>query len=255
MDSLKRMLFNRTVSRPSPWRKLIPAGLSLWLSLAGARAWADNPMATLPFPQGEKIIFDIKKLKLTVGEATLVCNGMTQVDGRPALSITFTAQGIQFFDQEEIFLDLDGFFPLMIKRDLDIFGKGEKIVELYDSQKGHVKVVKTVKGETTEQVIKNGRRFDNIYGFIYRYRQLGQINEREEFDLHLPTRDVKFNLVKKKEFSAGGRTFEAYHLRGTPGKINVWFDGGLKKIPLKIDGALGFGNASMVFREYLEGAR
>lgn len=232
----------------------IPAGIFLWICTVSVSVQAD-PAATLPFFPEEKITYDIKKLKMTVGEATLVFNGTADVDGQQTFWITFTAKGFQFFDQEEIYLDPKSFFPLMIKRDLDVFGKEEKIIELYDAQKGLVRIVKTAKDGTSEQVIKNGKRFDNIYGFIYRYRQAGPAGDDEEFHLHLPTRDVKFRLAEKKGFSSGGRTFDACYLRGTPGKINVWFDTSLKNIPLKIDGALGFGNASMVFKEYTEGAR
>lgn len=175
---------------------LIVWGLSLLFS---SHIYAQNASSDLLFSKGETIHYDIKKLKLTVGEAMLVFNGTTEVAGQEVLWITFRAQGFKFLDEEQIYLDPETFFPLLIKRNLNIFGKEEKIVEFYDTHRGKVRIVKTVKDKTTEQIIENGKRFDNIYGFIYRTRQSGRFQKNEEISLHLPTSDMRFHLVEKNE--------------------------------------------------------
>lgn len=170
---------------------------SLFLTLFLSNVTASDRRVPLPFLKGETITYDIKKLKLKVGEASLVFNGPVEVEGKQAISITFTAKGFKFYDEEQIYLDAETYYPIIIKRDLDIFGKKEKIIEYYDSKRGKVRIVKTAKGKTSEQVIENGTQFDNIYGFIYRYRRLGRFNEGEEFRLHLPTDDVSLKLVER----------------------------------------------------------
>lgn len=227
---------------------LTAACLLVFLPLPSARAAADA--LSPPFPVGETIIYDIKKLKLTVGEATLVFNGMTEVNGQKALSITFTAAGFKFFDEEKIYIDPATFYPFVINRDLNIFGKKEKMVEFYDPQKGRVRIVKTAGGKTSERVIENGKRFDNIYGFIYRYRHSGRFAEDAEFHLHLPTHDVRFELVEKRKLQAADHEFDVFYLRSVPKKYKVWFDRGPGRIPVRIDGALGFGHTSMVLRSH-----
>jgi len=201
-----------------------------------------------PFKAGEIISYEIKKLGITAGEATLQFNGYVEVSNKKALSVTFTAKGFKFFDEEQIYLDAQTFHPLVIKRRLDIFGKQEKIIEFYDSERGKVRIVKTTKGKTTEQIIESGRQFDNIYGFIYRHRQLGRFELNEEFKLHLPTDDVTLKLLERQKIKAGGQEFDAYFMSSTPKKYKVWFDSGQNKIPLRIDGALGFGNMSMILK-------
>lgn len=203
-----------------------------------------------PFKAGETITYEIKKLGITVGEATLQFNGYVEVNNKKALSVTFTAKGFKFFDEEQIFLDAQTFYPLVIKRRLDIFGKQEKIIEFYDSKRGKVRIVKTAGGKTTEQVIESGERFDNIYGFIYRHRQLGRFVLNEEVNLHLPTNDVKLKLHERQKIQAAGREFDAYFMSSTPKKYKVWFDSGQSKIPLRIDGALGFGSTSMILKSF-----
>jgi len=204
--------------------------------------------ANAPFLKGEILNYDIEKFKLKVGEATLAFNGAVEVQGKEALSITFTARGFKFLDVEEIYIDRATFHPLLIKRNLNIFGKEERIMEFYDSQKGKVRIVKTADGKTTEQTIEKGGRFDNIYGFIYRHRQLGQFSQNQELDLHLPTRDLQFKFSQQSKFLIADQEFNAFSMHSTPKEYEVWFDSGPKRIPLKIDGALGFGNMSMVFK-------
>ena len=227
---------------------LIVTGASIFLFPPNVSA-VDRSVSQ-PFSKGETITYDIRKLKLTVGEAVLVFNGPVEVSGKKALLITFTAKGFKFLDEEEIFLDAKTFFPLLIRRNLNIFGNEEKIIEFYDSQRGKVRIVKTAKGKTSTQIIENGKRFDNIYGFIYRYRRFGQFKENEELQLHLPTRDVVFKLVERKKFEAADQEFDAYYMSSTPKKFKVWFDSSQKKIPLMIDGALGFGHTSMVMKSH-----
>ena len=209
--------------------------------------------ATRPFSKGETIHYDIKKFGIHAGEATLVYNGPVEVQGKKALLITFIASGFKFFDEEQIYVDAQTFYPILIKRNLNIFGKEETIMEFYDPQKGKVRIVKTAKGKTEEQTIERGGQFDNIYGFIYRLRQLGRIQEGKELDLHLPTQDLQFQFIERSTFLISDQEFSTDTLRSIPKKYEVVFDNSPNRIPLKIEGALGFGNMSMIFKNRLIG--
>ncbi|MBN1870294.1 MAG: hypothetical protein JW847_06965 [Candidatus Omnitrophica bacterium] len=240
----KRLLSSRTV---------MGVMACVFFFLCQSSGSAVNKISNLPFSDGETITYDIKKLKMNVGQATIVYNGTVDLRGREVLLITVTAQGFRFFDEERIFLDPVTFHPYMIKRDLDIFGKKEKIVEIYHKQHGEVMVIKAANGKHSSQVIKQGERFDNIYGFIYRYRVQGQFKAGEECSLHLPTRDVTFQLDEQKTLKVAGQEYHAYHMNSVPKKYKVWFEGGNKKIPLMIDGTIGFGRTSMVMKDYKDG--
>ena len=203
--------------------------------------------ATSPLEKGEIIHYDIKKLRIKVGEATLVYNGPVEVRGQMALSITFTAQGFQFYDEEQIFLSQDTFYPVVIKRNLNIFGTEERIIEFYDAKNGSVRIVKTAHGKTTEQTITKDRPLDNIYGFIYRHRATDLLSKNKKIQLDLPTDSVRFELVTDKDLKIAKHRFKVCYLRSVPKKYEVWFDKGPHRIPLRIDGASGFGDTSMVF--------
>ncbi len=222
----------------------------LLAGICAGPVWAADAPTALPFRPGETIQYDIKKLKMRVGQASLTFHGLVSLDGQSALLITFTSKGLKFFDEEKIYVDPRTFLPQRVERDLNIFGKKEKIVEYYNAHEGSVRIVKTAKGETTEQVIKRSVPLDNIYCFIFRYRVSGKFTPGETFEIHLPTKDVQFQAQKPRRFQFGEKEITAHYLQSDPAQYRVWFDPQAHKVPLRIDGAIGFGNTAMILRKY-----
>lgn len=230
-----------------------PHAFLLTILLAGVCAGslhAADALALLPFRPGETIQYDIKKFKMRVGEATFTFHGRVLLEGQSALLITFTSKGLKFFDEENIYVDPRTFLPQRVERDLNIFGKKEKIVEHYNAQEGSVRIVKTAKGKTTEQVINRSVPLDNIYCFIFRYRAAGKFTVGETLQIHLPTKDVQFQVQKSRRLQLEDKEVDAYYLQSDPAQYRVWFDTGAHKVPLRIDGAVGVGNATMILRSY-----
>ncbi len=218
--------------------------------LLGVSAWELKAIAPKPmFQSGEKITYVIKKIGLKAGTATIEFKGQTQLNGRPVALIVFTARGMNFFDEEKIFTDPVSFYPLIVQRDLNIWGKREQITEDY-TQPGKVLIKKTAGGKTSEQTIEKSGTIDNIYTFIYRYRQSGQFSAGEKFQIHLPTLDVTMQLVKKTKIKINSEDRPVYYFKSDPEKFEVWFGIDDKKIPLQINGAVGFGDTVMVMRQY-----
>ena len=204
----------------------------------------------LPFSAGETITYDIKKFRLTVGEASLVFKGETEVKSQKALLIIFTVKALNFFDEEKIYVDPKTFYPRVVERNLDLWGKKEFITEEYDQRKGSIKIKKQSGGKTSEQMIQKAGPIDNIYGFIYRYRVSGQNKKGERFKIRLPTRDVEFQMVREERINAAKQEFTAYYMESVPKKNSVWFEKGIGRIPLKIDGAVNLAAASLVMKKY-----
>ena len=202
------------------------------------------------FQPGETIKYDIKTLGVKAGEATLKFKGLQKFAGKDAYLVVFVATSANFFDEEKIYADPEGFYPLAVIRDLNIWGKKEKITELYNREKGIIKITKLSHNKTTEEVIKKEGPIDNIYCFIYRYRKTGQFNMGDALSIHLPTKDVMINLVKMATLSAAGNKYEAYFMQSDPAKYKVWFDTSIHKIPLRINGAVGINDTALVMTEY-----
>ena len=203
-----------------------------------------------PFVPGEKITYGIQKLGVRVGTATLEFKGKANLNDIPVLQIIFTSQAPKFLDEENIYLDEKTFCPLRVKRNLNIFGKKEQISEDYDVQKGSVKITKMAGGKTSTQTLEKPERMDNIYGFLYRYRQRGRFQIGEKLTLNLPTRDAVIILKKKMNLKANGEVHDSFFMQSDPKQYFIWFDNSPQHIPLRIDGALGMGKTSMVMEKY-----
>ena len=218
------------------------------MALPLPEVFAGKPTA-LPFSKNESITYAIKKMGVKAGEASLVFGGETEVQGQRAYLINFRASAFNFLDEEKIFLDTQNFLPIRVERNV-VWGKKEKITEQYDQKKYEVRIVKTARGKTTEQVIKKDKPMENLYGFIYRYRKEGKFTAGDTLQMNLPTKEVTLKLVKKDKMKLDGKEQEIYFMESDPAQYKVWFDASDKKVPLKIDGAVGFGSTSMVMREY-----
>lgn len=208
----------------------------------------------LPFKPKETIRYAIKSLGVNAGEATLSFEGLTKYKGKEAYLIIFQAQAVKFYDQEKIYADPKTFYPIAVERDITtLMGSKEKITEEYFPKQGLISIIKLTGGKTIDQSIQKGGLIDNIYCFIYRYRRGGQFNIGESFSIQLPTKDVTINFVKLTSVKAAGKTFDAYFIQSDPAKYKVWFDTGSKKIPLRINGAVGINDTAMIMTEYTEG--
>jgi len=207
----------------------------------------------LPFRKGEVITYSIKKLAVKAGEATLTFEGLTEIDDRSVYLIVFKADGFNFYDEERIFVATDTFTPVKVIRDLNIFGSKEKITEDYVTSEGKIVITKTVGDNTTQETILKQGLIDNIYGTIYRYRANGNFQINDRVELKLPTKDVTLVLEKSVPIKAAGKLYQSFFMSSVPSKYQVWFDSGVNKIPLRINGAVGMANTTMIMRDYKSG--
>ncbi len=214
-----------------------------------------NGEAAKMFEKGETFKYEIKKFGIKAGEATLEFEGPTRIYEKDALLIIFTSKGFNFYDQEKIYLDPQTFYPIAVNRDLDIFGKKEKIEEKYDALKGMVTISKMVKGKLQEMTINKDLPLDNLYCFIYRLRNLSNLKVGYSFDIVLPTADVRISVKEKRKFKAMGKKFNTFFMQSVPKKYRIWFDDSEAMVPLRIDGAVGFGKTSMVLTEISHGGK
>lgn len=239
---------NTFSTTPVKRKRSIFWALALALVVALVSTAGAVPAAT-PVAPGEVIRYGIKKLGVKLGEATLEYKGETSRDGKPYTLILFTAKGFNFSDEEQIFIDRETFFPVLVVRDLNIFGKKEQITEEYDQEAGTITITKVAKGKTTVEVLEKQGPIDNIFGFIYRYRLHANLNQEEQFEVRLPTADTTIKGVKNLRFKAAGKTYQAILLRSVPPKYSIWMDRGPERLPLRIAGAVGAANTVMTMIE------
>ena len=207
----------------------------------------------LPFAKGEVVSYSIKKLAFKAGKAKLTFEGPTEIKGQAVYLIVFKADGFNFYDEEKIYVDPQTFAPVFVVRDLNIFGSKENITEEYILKEGKIVVTKVAGGKTTQQVIDKKGQIDNIYGAIYRYRAFGKFTPNDQVQLRLPTLDVTLKLEKSVQMKAAGKEYSAFYMSSVPSKYQIWLDASAQKIPLRITGAVGIANTTMIMMNYKSG--
>jgi len=211
------------------------------------KTWAQENFRSISL--GETFRYAIKKFGMKAGEASLTLN-REKLDNRDFYLITFRAKAPNFFDEEKIYLDPQSFYPVIVKRDLNIFGKKEKITEIYDKQKGQILIRKELKGEVKEQTLHRQGPIDNIYCFLYRLRRGKAIAIGDSFSMNLPTRTVKIKVVEETKLKVLNKAFQAFYLESDPQQYKIWFDTSPQRIPLRIDGAMGLISTSLVLSDF-----
>ena len=205
-------------------------------------------VSAAPFEPGEKIRYNVSQLGLKVGEATLTFVGEQTYQEQKTVLILFHAKGFNFFDEEKIYLNPQTYKPIVILRDLNIFGRKEKIQELYSN--GHIKIIKNAQGKSSEQSIDKAGEIDNIYAFIYRYRQTGEFKIKDRLSVHLPTKDITIKVAKQTALNTAGKKYSAFYMESEPTQYRLWFDTSDRKLPLRISGAIGVANTVMAMTGY-----
>jgi len=206
---------------------------------------------TLPSQlRAETIHYSIRQLGYD-GEATLRLVGPRGYNGRQTILIVFKANGVNFSDEEDIYVDPTTYKPLFVERNfsLSVFGQG-KTLEDYVSSKGEILITKTDGNRITHQVINKIGSVDNIYGFIYRYRREGSFKIGDVLNMTLPTKDLKVQLMGRVTLKIGGKSYDSYYMQSQPTRYKIWFDASEHKWPLRITGTIGFLNSVMTMTGY-----
>ena len=206
----------------------------------------------LPQLRAETIHYSIRQLGYD-GEASLTMVGPKDFKGYKTVLIVFKANGVNFSDEEDIYLDPSTYKPLFVERNfsLSVFGQG-KTLEDYVSSKGQILITKKDGDRVTQQVINEVTPVDNIYGFIYRYRKEGSFKIGDMLNMTLPTKDLKIKLVKRAWLKIGKKSYDSYYMESQPVRYKIWFDPSEHKWPLRITGTIGFLNSVMTMTGYDE---
>ncbi len=200
--------------------------------------------------RAETIYYSIRQTGFN-GEASLTLVGPQDYRDHKAVLIVFKAHGVNFSDEENIYVDPATYKPLFVERNfsLGMFGHG-KTLEEYIPSKGEIIITKTDGDHVTKQIINKTGAVDNIYGFIFRYRREGSFKIGDVLNMTLPTKDLKIRLVKRVELKIGEKSYNSYYMQSKPGRYKIWFDASEHKWPLRITGTIGFISSVMTMTGY-----
>jgi len=198
----------------------------------------------------ETIYYSIRQMGFD-GEARLTMVGPKDYKGHKTVLIVFKANGANFSDEEDIYVDPETYKPLFVERSfsLNVFGRG-KTLEEYLPSKSQIIITKTEGNRVTREIINKSGEVDNIYGFIYRYRRDGSFKLGDTLDMTLPTKDLKIKLVDRTVLKIADKSYDSYYMQSQPARYKIWFDASEHKWPLRITGTIGILNSVMTMTGY-----
>jgi hypothetical protein len=201
---------------------------------------------------GERIIYDVRMGRLSLGSAVFECTPRQRIDGVELNSVTFETKLAGFGDLEEIYSDPETFLPVKIERFISTWPHPERITEYYD-QKKFTLTIKKIKGSYTEKMVfKRDGYINNAILLPYYVRDKANLEAGFNLLARLPRQDFLIKLDGKQEIRVPAGKFMAYHFVSEPRKFEIWVSADSRRIPLKIKGANSLGY-TLVMKEYRPG--
>jgi len=112
--------------------------------------------------------------------------------------------------------------------------KKELIEEIYDQDKGCVKIKKT-SSEVKEEILCVGKPVRNILELLYFFPESIDLKKEKWMEFNLPTQNLKIKFVQEKILKMGKDKKDTYFLKGEGAKkFNLWLDK-KKKLPLRLE--------------------
>lgn len=192
---------------------------------------------------GEKIRYEIKLGKLSVGESTFENRGRIPLQGRDAVRVVFQTRLPRFTDTETIYAHAQSFLPLRVERDVAMWPKRERIVEEYDQQAFRLSITKA--GARTT-VIEKSRSLHNAILLPYQVRCFGSLEPGWKMQVTLPTQEFEIELKRIEDVRVPAGVFRCYYFESTPERFAIWVSADERRLPVKIKGSGGIGYTMMM---------
>lgn len=198
---------------------------------------------------GEKIVYDVKLGKVSLGKARYNHLPNVELDGRQMSHMTFETRLVRFTDLERIYSDPDTFLPVKIERAISSWPLSEKITEHYDQKNFTLTITKNKSAKGKPLLVKKDSPIHNAVMLPFYVRCMDAIDAGWSMTVNLPNQRFEIKLVSVEDVVVPAGSFKAYHFKSSPERFEVWVSADDRKIPVKIkgNGALGY---SLVMREY-----
>jgi hypothetical protein len=154
----------------------------------------DEEDITLPFKEGETLVYDVYSAGIKTGQSRLTFHGERPFNDESAYYITFSTELPFFKDYEDIYAEKSSFLPLRIKRKIEKMGglSIEEIEEEYDQAAFSVTINKKGAFSTRKTIIQKDAPIHNAILLTYLCRANPKLLYKDSFKAVLPTQ--KFHI-------------------------------------------------------------
>ena len=205
------------------------------------------------FQNKEKLVYDVYFNGISSGYIEWEYLGRKDVDGIAVdvLSVNSDTNILNLLDldsEEKVFINSKTFLPIRVERDIVFFGKKEIIKEVYDQEKGQIKITQSSSKEE-ENILTQDTPIHNILELLYFFPQDLALEAGKWMIFNLPTQKIKIKMVKERVLKVNGLKKDTYFLIGRGAKrFSLWLDKE-EKIPLRLEFISLVGKITVVRRE------
>jgi len=205
------------------------------------------------FQNKEKLVYDVYFNGISSGYIEWEYLGRKDVDGIAVdvLSVNSDTNILNLLDldsEEKVFINSKTFLPIRVERDIVFFGKKEIIKEVYDQEKGQIKITQSSSKEE-ENILTQDTPIHNILELLYFFPQDLALEAGKWMIFNLPTQKIKIKMVKERVLKVNGLKKDTYFLIGRGAKrFSLWLDKE-EKIPLRLEFISLVGKITVVIKD------
>lgn len=204
----------------------------------------------LLFRLGEKNSYKVNFNGIYVGRIEWEYLGRSIIDNKliDKLLLSSDIKILKLFSiksKERLFLDSKTHLPLKIERDIEFFGKKERILEEYNQSQYYVKITKVTSSGTEEKIIQQKTPIHNVIALLYFFPRDIKLDLQKSFSFNLPTQQLQLKVTAHKMLETRKGSYEVYVLEGKPRKYRVRLEKE-KRIPLQIEFPVMLGRVTIL---------
>ena len=205
------------------------------------------------FQNKEKLVYNVYFNGISSGYIEWEYLGRKEVDGITVdvLAVNSDTNILNLLDldsEEKVFLNSETFLPVRVERDIVFFGKKEIIKEVYNQEKGEVKITQSNSSDE-ENILTQDTPIHNILELLYFFPQDLVLEVGQWMIFNLPTQKIKIKMVKERILKVNGVKRDTYFLIGRGAKrFSLWLDKD-EKTPLRLEFISLAGKITVVRKE------
>ena len=199
---------------------------------------------SLPFRQGERIIYELRISGVPIGTMETRFDGQDTYMGKPTYKWYARSEYKNTIDEEFFHSTTDRFLPLLVKRQIKRGAKQVRnVTEVYDQKSKILQIVDNDKRE----LFTYSSEIYNIVLLPYYLRTL-HIKKGDEFFITIPKVSFTLSAIKEEIIETPIGSFETLLLRSHPSYTSIWLKVDNPVIPIRIDVKYVFFRMTMILK-------
>lgn len=215
--------------------------ISVIFVLTGGATPSISPVRNV-FLVGESIRFGAYSNGIKVGSGSLIYRGEEALGLSHVQHVEFEVSSFTVNDRENVYGSIDFSSPVLVNRNVGLFGRDEVITENYASDRKSVKISKKVNdAPAVTQELSSRGELNNVLLYIYKLRNDPHFKVGKSYKITLPTQAFELIVKDERNLRVPLGVFRTFYIESNPPKYKIWLKTDKARTPIRIQGFIGAG--------------